>query len=114
MGHLWLSLGFLAVDVVGLALLFRRRLWSSLPWRWAALALGILVAAYVCLTQLPYDDRYRVVGFPLPAAAFEIRTGADFISPLTVPILALDVLLVSSFPLSLLVLVAVFRDRTSR
>jgi hypothetical protein len=109
--RVWIALAFLVVDLIGLTLLVRRRLWATLRWRWVAIGLGLVGAAYASLTPLPYGEKYRVVGFPLPAAAFEISTGADFVGPLTVPILCLDLILVAAIPLSALVLFGAFRGR---
>lgn len=117
MAQLWIALVLLALDLFGLALLLRRSVpWSSLRWRWAAIALGVVAAACSCSIRYRYTDKYFAVGFPLPAAAFEISTGADFVGPLTLPLMCLDVLLSAALPLATLVIAVVLRrpPRTGR
>lgn len=102
----------LALDLLGLVLLARKRVvWSSLRSRWLAVGLGVCAAACACLLRYPYTDKYLVIGFPLPAAAFEIATGADFLGPLTLPILGLDAFLAAVLPLATLTIGTALRRR---
>jgi len=60
----------------------------------AAIAVGLAGAA-VCagLVTYPISDKTRIGGFPVPAYAWERSDQlgwVDFVSPLTVPIMALD------------------------
>jgi hypothetical protein len=110
--RLWIALLLLALDLVGLSLLVRRRvLWSALDWRLPAIGLGVVVAAWTCLIRHRYTDKYFAIGFPLPAAAFEISTGSDFAGPATLPILCLDALLMTAVPLATLAIVVALRNR---
>jgi hypothetical protein len=110
--RIWIAVALLALDLIGLLLLFRRSVpWSSLRWRWVAIGLGAMAAASACLVRHQYTDKYLVVGFPLPAAAFEISTGSDFVGPLTLPILCLDVLLVAALPLAAVAIAVALRRR---
>jgi hypothetical protein len=114
--RLWIALALLALNLVGVALVLRRSVpWSSLRWRWAAIGLGVVAAACASLIRHRYTDKYFAIGFPLPAAAFEVSTGADFVGPLTLPILCLDALLVGALPLATLIIAALLgrRLRTS-
>jgi hypothetical protein len=110
--RLWIALVLLALDLIGLTLLVRKRvLWSSRRWRWPAIGLGLVAAGCACLIRHRYTDKYFAIGFPLPAAAFEISTGSDFVGPLTVPILCLDALLMAALPLATLAIAVALRRR---
>lgn len=112
MTAVWIALVLLVLDLVGMALLVRKRAsWSLLRWRWVAVAVGVSAAACACLLRYPYTDKYLALGFPLPAAAFEIATGADFLVPLTLPILCFDAFLVATLPLATLAIATALRGR---
>ena len=122
MAPLWISLTLLAVDLIGLALLARKRgpgdlvraprgFWLALRWRWAAIALGACASVGTCLIRYRYNDKYFALGFPLPGAVFEISTGSDFVGPLTLPFLFLDALLLATLPLAILTIGVALRKR---
>jgi hypothetical protein len=99
----WIAVVLLTLDLIGLVLIFRKRIhWSSLRWRWPAIGLGVVAAACACFVRYRYTDKYLAIGFPLPAAVFEISTGADFVGPLTLPFLCLDALLMGVLPIATL------------
>ena len=67
--------------------------WSVVyRWRWV---MGIPFALASFLVSYPYPgntETYRVLGFPLPAAAFN-EAGHDYVSSLTIPIFIADALI---------------------
>lgn len=110
MARLWIAFVVLALDLIGLTLLVRNRVpWSSLRWRWLAICLGVVAAGCACLIRHKYTDKYFAIGFPLPAAAFEISTGSDFVGPLTLPILCVDAGLMATLPLAALAIAVALR-----
>lgn len=111
MARVWIALVLLAIDLIGVTLLVRRRvLWSPLVWRWLAIGVGVVAAGCACLVQHEYTDKYLALGFPLPAAVFEISTGSDFVSPLTLPILCVDALLIAALPVAVLAVAVALRQ----
>jgi hypothetical protein len=66
--------------------------WLSLyRWRWApALLLGVAAYYFSYSTTGQDGELYKVIGFPFVAAAFDSH-GADYVGPLTVPFMLLDV-----------------------
>jgi len=61
-------------------------------WRWFALVTLGAAAYYMTWHITGVDcERLRIAGFPFPAAAFDSR-GADYVGPLTLPFMLLDIL----------------------
>jgi hypothetical protein len=86
------ALAFLGLGALG----FRKalRLKMRPGYRMAAWASAAIVGAISSLSAAyPVDDRTRVYGFPLPAAAFQRDEGGawlDFVGPFTTPFMLLN------------------------
>jgi hypothetical protein len=86
------GLTFLALGAMG----FRkaRRLRMRRGYRIAAWASAAILGGFTSLSAAyPVDDRTRVYGFPLPAAAFQRDEGGawlDFVGPFTTPFMLLN------------------------
>jgi len=65
-------------------------------WRMGLWVIGGVLAVLAVTVTWPSGNKVRFLGFPLPGAAFElVATGAepywaDFVGPLTLPILVID------------------------
>lgn len=55
-------------------------------------AIGIVLATAAFFVAYPYGQNVRIIGFPIPAAAFEHRNGhwIDFVSPATGPFMCVN------------------------
>ncbi len=109
-----LSAALLLVNLTAAFLLRGKVAWGSVRNRRPALLLGAVAGLAAVLARYPLGPKYVVLGFPLPAAAFEKATGADFVSPLTVPMLLVDLLLIGVCPAAVLVIHAYVGDRKRR
>jgi hypothetical protein len=78
---------------------------------------GAVLAVASVTVRWPYGAQTRMLGLPMPAAVFELwgsgeeRFWADFVGPLTLPLLVLDFVLCACLPQ---VVLALFLVRSSR
>lgn len=79
---------------------------------------GILFGLAAIFFTWPYDSTHDILGFPIPAAVFELVTApdgvqywADFVGPLTWPFLILDFLFCLYFP-QLIVAILLLKNRS--
>ena len=90
----------IAVEFVATRSNRRAHIESAVKGAWSVVyrrrwVIGIPFALASCLVSYPYPaetETYRVLGFPLPAAAFN-EAGHDYVSILTIPIFIADALI---------------------
>lgn len=104
----------IAIDVAALGIIARKRVQlgrshSLQRWRRRLWVLGVVFALSAVTIPWPYDAKTRILGFPFPGVVFELWTTssgetfwADFVGPLSLPMLALDFVLILCVPQSVL------------
>jgi hypothetical protein len=115
-------IGVILLDIGSLVVIRRRRsrLRSSGALRrlrrllWVV---GIVLAVASVIFPWPYDTKTRILGFPIPGVVFELWTNskgesfwADFVGPLSLPVLGVDFVLCVFLPQVVLAVVLIVRS----